>query len=134
MRSQAAAERRKLRRTEKWKQLSKSILKHGPSCSVCGQPATAVDHIQHDDSNVRFFDRSNLRPICLPCNSRKSVKEADLDRYRRGGRREGGRSLNSEGDARPHPKGTFFTQANRHVFGDAMAEAIRRRRAKGESS
>ncbi len=128
MNNSAAQERRRLRNNRRWRNLSKAILAENPVCAVCGAPATAVDHIQHDDDNSRFYDRDNLRPICLPCNSRKSVDEANLSAHRRRKKGEGGRPQNCIGGRTPHPEGEFYTQAKTQALRQPMAEAIRRKR------
>lgn len=60
-----------------WRKLRLSVLKGEPLCRHCKAegkitPAQEVDHIDGDAWNR---DRSNLRPLCKPCHSRRTAKE-----------------------------------------------------------
>lgn len=78
------AQRKRWYGTARWKRLRARVLANGPICSVChAVAATAVDHVEHDSSNSRFWDIENLRPICKPCNS-KLRHAADANAKRNG--------------------------------------------------
>jgi 5-methylcytosine-specific restriction endonuclease McrA len=61
----------------KWQRESKAFLAkpENRKCFYCLAPATCVDHaIPHKGNKKLFWDRSNWRPSCGPCNSRKNAK------------------------------------------------------------
>jgi 5-methylcytosine-specific restriction enzyme A len=62
----------------KWKAAAKTFLalpEHA-RCVYCGQPAGCVDHaIAHKGNRRLFWDRSNWRPSCLACNTKKGIRE-----------------------------------------------------------
>ena len=75
-RSKDAIERNALYNTREWRELRKQVLTDEPRCRHCGAPASHVDHKEHGaDWRSRFFDRSNLQPLCAPCHNHKSAKE-----------------------------------------------------------
>ena len=60
---------------EHWQRLRLLVLRERPLCESCREagrltPATEVDHV---DGNVRNLVSANLRPLCKPCHSRKTV-------------------------------------------------------------
>lgn len=66
---------------KRWKTLRASQLRKEPFCQDClknGERTTAneVDHhIPHRGDPSLFFDAKNLRSLCKPCHSRKTMKE-----------------------------------------------------------
>lgn len=67
--------------TGEWERESKAFLLEHPLCWYCEQydrttASQCVDHIvAHKGDMVLFWDRSNWRAACVPCNSRKAVEE-----------------------------------------------------------
>jgi len=64
-----------------WRRLRAQVLAEEPLCRFCqerGQltPAQEVDHIETiaDRPDLRL-DRSNLRPLCTPCHSRRTRRD-----------------------------------------------------------
>jgi 5-methylcytosine-specific restriction endonuclease McrA len=60
-----------------WQRVRLSVLQDEPLCRFCKDagkitPAQEVDHI---DGNSRNNDRSNLRPLCKPCHTRRTVRD-----------------------------------------------------------
>lgn len=55
-----------------WRALSAQIRREHPVCQAdgCRRPSKHVDHIDGDRSN---WSRANLRALCVPCHSRKTV-------------------------------------------------------------
>lgn len=61
----------------RWQRIRKSLLARYPLCVMCQaegrvEAATEVDHI---DGNSRNNDRENLRPLCKPCHSRRTIRD-----------------------------------------------------------
>lgn len=54
-------------------QLAQRWAYYGDKCYLCGAPATASDHVKPLNRGGAHM-LCNLRPICKPCNSRKSDK------------------------------------------------------------
>ena len=77
---QADRERRKqaghsLYDDKRWRSESKQF-RANQNCADCGRPAECTDHREaHKGNAARFWDRSNWRPLCLACNSRKGIKQ-----------------------------------------------------------
>lgn len=81
---QKRTQREKLRPTarqrgynSKWEKASRTFLSRPENsrCFYCGDPATLVDHaIAHKGDQKLFWDKSNWRPCCGPCNRRKNVQ------------------------------------------------------------
>jgi 5-methylcytosine-specific restriction endonuclease McrA len=72
---------------ETWQRLRKLVLAEEPLCVECLEagrltPATEVDH-HIALARGGTHDRSNLRPMCKPCHSRKTATE-DGGGFRRG--------------------------------------------------
>ena len=63
--------------SSKWEKARSDYLKHHPTCAICGQPATVVDHIKpHKGDNKLFWDKTNWQSLCSHChNSTKQSQE-----------------------------------------------------------
>lgn len=63
-----------------WRKARKEYLTAHPSCRMCGNPATVVDHIiAHRGDQRLFWHRANWQPLCEPChNSTKQRQERNL--------------------------------------------------------
>ncbi|MEQ8409115.1 MAG: HNH endonuclease [Gammaproteobacteria bacterium] len=65
----------------RWQKASKAFLVSNPFCIDCEaqgklEPATETDHeIPHRGDLKLFWDKSNWRPRCKPCHSRKTARE-----------------------------------------------------------
>lgn len=60
--------------TGKWQIARKAFLSTNPVCVTCDAPATVVDHATPHRGDARlFWARSNWRPMCASCHSRKTV-------------------------------------------------------------
>lgn len=57
--------------THEWRKLRDSIMRHRPVCA-CGAIATDLDHIVPIRAGGTHA-LSNLRPMCKPCHSRKTI-------------------------------------------------------------
>jgi 5-methylcytosine-specific restriction protein A len=61
-----------------WRRLrAQVLLAHAYQCAACGrvQQALEVDHIaKHGDDRQRFYDRSNLQPLCPACHVAKTQR------------------------------------------------------------
>lgn len=64
-----------------WRQLRAQVLAAEPRCRFCAAPATDVDHIV-PRSRAGADERSNLRPLCHECHSRRTLSDFN-DRQRR---------------------------------------------------
>jgi 5-methylcytosine-specific restriction enzyme A len=71
-----------------WVKIRRVVLEEEPTCRLCGEPATDVDHIiakAHGGTDRR----SNLRALCRRCHQRKSSSEggraAKIARFSLGG-------------------------------------------------
>lgn len=51
------------------RKLRRIVLSEEPKCRRCDRPATDLDHIDGDPTNL---DRSNLQPLCGRCHKRKT--------------------------------------------------------------
>ena len=64
-----------------WRAVRKQFLKANPTCCMCGQPATEVDHIvsirERPDLRLRW---SNLRALDRSCHSRRTALEQGFAR------------------------------------------------------
>ena len=75
LRSDEAAEYRKLYSRKAWKELRMSVLLDQPLCEYCllvgrTTSATLVDHIEPHKGDLKlFFDRTNLASCCDQCHS-----------------------------------------------------------------
>ncbi len=59
----------------RWRRLRLMILRRDPLCCMCKRElSTQVDHIMAK-SRGGTDDESNLRGLCAPCHSRKTVAE-----------------------------------------------------------
>ena len=66
----------------KWQQARAGYLISHPTCTMCGKPATIVDHVTpHKGDDKLFWRRSNWQPLCVPCHSGKKQRE-DLSKIR----------------------------------------------------
>lgn len=57
--------------THEWRKLRDAIMRHRPMCA-CGALATDLDHIVPMRAGGTHA-LSNLRPMCKPCHSRKTI-------------------------------------------------------------
>jgi 5-methylcytosine-specific restriction protein A len=58
-----------------WQQAAAAYLTANPLCVYCGGRADCVDHAMAHKGDMRlFWDRTNWRACCGPCNSRKAAK------------------------------------------------------------
>ena len=57
-----------------WRKLRRMVLNRNPLCAECGAIATEVDHIVPRKNGGENVD-SNLRALCKPCHSRKTMRE-----------------------------------------------------------
>ena len=59
-----------------WWRVRAAMLKAQPTCCVCGEKATHVDHIKsvREAPNLRLVE-SNLRSMCGPCHSRRTARD-----------------------------------------------------------
>lgn len=57
----------------RWRRFRRIILRERPLCEDCGAPATEVDHRVAINRGGEKYDRANLRALCKPCHSRKTV-------------------------------------------------------------
>jgi 5-methylcytosine-specific restriction protein A len=72
---QRHADRLALYGTPEWRRLRAVVLAEEPTCRVCGQPATVVDHITpHLGDLMVFLDRRNLQALCHSCHARLTSK------------------------------------------------------------
>ena len=83
IRSEQAAQYRRLYKTARWQGLRLEILANHPLCCMCSTQervvaATVVDHITPHKGNLDLFWRSdNLQALCKPCHDgRKQRQEA----------------------------------------------------------
>ena len=59
----------------RWQALRAQVLRESTVCYLCGQPgATTVDHIQERWEGGDIYDRDNLAPAHVACNSRKHAQ------------------------------------------------------------
>ena len=63
-----------------WRALRRRVLRERPLCQRCLErgllvPSQEVDHVQALRRGGTRLDRANLRALCKPCHSRKTVKE-----------------------------------------------------------
>lgn len=57
-----------------WRKKRAAVLREHPFCSICGKPATEVDHIiplRKGGTDDNF----NLRALCKKCHSSKSARD-----------------------------------------------------------
>lgn len=60
----------------RWQRTRRRYLREHPTCVVCGQPATDVDHIDGlGPHGPRGHDPTNLRSLCHPCHSRRTARD-----------------------------------------------------------
>lgn len=58
----------------RWQRESAEFLQQHPWCIDCGAPSAEVDHeVPHRGDMVLFWDKSNWRPRCKTCHSRKTA-------------------------------------------------------------
>lgn len=81
MRSVEKPDHRWVYRTENWKRVRLRVLNAQPLCVSClehGRTTAAreVDHIQPISAGGAPFALGNLQPLCTPCHSRKTRREA----------------------------------------------------------
>lgn len=65
----------------RWQRFRKQYLQQHPLCRECEKAdrisaATVIDHIiPHRGDRRKFWDQSNLQPMCKPCHDRKTATE-----------------------------------------------------------
>ncbi|WP_082100131.1 HNH endonuclease signature motif containing protein [Anaeromyxobacter sp. PSR-1] len=70
------ADRYALYRTPEWRRLRAVVLAEEPTCRMCGEKATVVDHITpHLGDLMLFLDRANLQALCKRCHDSKTCRE-----------------------------------------------------------
>lgn len=53
-----------------WREARADYLQAHPTCRLCGNPASLVDHIiPHRGDKRLFWTRANWQPLCTPCHS-----------------------------------------------------------------
>ena len=58
-----------------WRKARATFLRRNPLCSVCGKPATIVDHIEpHRGDTNKFWDSDNWQALCVTCHNRKTAR------------------------------------------------------------
>ena len=68
--------RERFYRSPEWRAIRAEVLAESDACDECGDHANQVDHIRPRWKHPELaLDRSNLRPICWPCNRRKAGKD-----------------------------------------------------------
>ena len=73
---------RKARRSWRYRKWRRRILAEEPLCRPCQKAgftvvATELDHIVPvSEAAERFWDETNVQPICQRCHGRKSLKES----------------------------------------------------------
>ena len=76
---------RALRRRERlgpgWRRIREQVLSEEPTCRVCGEPSTVVDHIVPLYRSGRT-ERSNLQGLCKRCHDAKTSEEIWEPRHR----------------------------------------------------
>jgi 5-methylcytosine-specific restriction enzyme A len=77
VRSERSRASHRLYQTAHWAKLRAWQLSEHPICEECGHAiATEVDHRRpHDGDPDLAFGSDNLRSMCKPCHSRKTVRE-----------------------------------------------------------
>ena len=60
-----------------WRMVRAAVLADEPLCRICAEHGrtTAATEVDHVDANSRNNDRANLRPLCKPCHSRRTLRE-----------------------------------------------------------
>lgn len=60
---------------KEWQPIRERILTEQPFCRICRENGrvTAANEVDHIDGNSRNNDPANLRSLCKPCHSRKTV-------------------------------------------------------------
>ncbi|UWQ40067.1 HNH endonuclease [Leisingera aquaemixtae] len=62
-----------------WRKARVEFLASHPSCVICREPATIVDHIKaHRGDKVLFWDRANWQSLCVSCHSGIKQKEESV--------------------------------------------------------
>ena len=56
--------------TAEWKRVRSVVLAEEPTCRMCGEPATDVDHRRAIERGGAPYDRDNLQALCHSCHSR----------------------------------------------------------------
>lgn len=77
-RTRARTPGRKMQGSVHWRRASRTFLAEpgNDRCVYCGAPSECVDHHKpHKGSWELFWRRSNWRPCCLSCNTRKAIAE-----------------------------------------------------------
>ena len=71
--------------TSRWHRLSRRYRAMHPLCAECQrngriEPATCVDHVIPWPvcGEERFFDETNLQPLCYKCNHDKGLKDKKI--------------------------------------------------------
>lgn len=64
----------------RWTKFAKNFLSLHPTCAICGQPATCVDHkipadVMLDAWGSFDYDPDHYQALCASCNARKGAHE-----------------------------------------------------------
>lgn len=60
----------------RWRKYRLWFLEYHPLCSLCGDPATVVDHIiPHKGDKKLFWDANNHQALCKACHDAKTARE-----------------------------------------------------------
>ena len=59
--------------TRRWAKVRRRVLaRDRHTCQLCGSPATEVDHITPVAAGGAWYELSNLRAVCAPCNQARN--------------------------------------------------------------
>lgn len=60
-----------------WRKVRAAVLADEPLCRMCAEQGTtmAATEVDHVDGNSSNNDRANLRPLCKPCHSRRTLRD-----------------------------------------------------------
>lgn len=62
--------------TREWEEARAEYLAYHPTCTMCGAPATVVDHITpHRGDPELFWAWQNWQALCAPCHNRHKQRQ-----------------------------------------------------------